>query len=355
MKAKSRKFIVIVSTMATLLGCPRALDLDRVDGHTSADGAASSDSDEKSEDPDAEKYDALWTGDGPPPEDLECSDAPPAIVPSAPCGAYEENLGGLCTSTSAGNLALRFATSAPCMAEVVCQEGPESPATFEEVGAWIALEHHLVLWDLPGGAPLLCDLFCHCPYGENVTVIKPAMEVLIREDLGVRITEVFANPAGPEPEQEYVEVTGASAGLVDLGGWRLGDVPPPECHDAHACALLLEGYGDVIPEGTVIGRDQTLLLVPASYDPTDPHDVAPQPGCTLVRLDDSLGERGLRNEDGEPVFLVSPDGAVATFYPNTIGTTSEGVSVERVHLRWPDADPAAWMKNPGQKSTPCVW
>jgi hypothetical protein len=236
----------------------------------------------------------------------------------------------------------------------VCQESPDSPATFEEVGEWIALEHHLVLWDLPGGAPLLCDLFCHCPYGENVTVLKPSLEMPIAEDLGVRITEVFANPAGPEPEQEFVEITSATASVVDLGGWRLGDAPPPECHDAHTCALMLEGYGDAIPGGTVISRDQT-LLVPSSYDPTDPHDVAVPPGCTLVRLDDSLGERGLRNDDGEPVFLVSPEGQVATFYPNTIGTTPEGVSVERVHLRYPDADPGTWMKNPGQKSTPCVW
>jgi hypothetical protein len=345
----------ILFVLFTAAGCPDNFDLDRIDGRTVEDGAAPSDSLEQPEDPDAETSDAVWSGDGPPPEDMACADTPPALVPSAPCGAYEDNLGDICASSSAGNLSLRFATSTPCMAEVVCQEGPDSPATFEEVGECISLEHHLVLWDLPGGATLLCDLFCHCPYGQNVTVLKPSLEVPIKKDLGVRITEVFANPAGPEPAQEYVEIASATASVVDLGGWRIGDAPPPECQDAHTCSLLLEGYGDAIPGGTVISRDQVLLLVPSTYDPTDPHDVMVPPGCTLVRLDDSLGERGLRNDDGEPVFLVSPEGDVATFYPNTIGTTPEGVSVERTHLRHPDGDPGTWMKNPGQKSTPCLW
>lgn len=104
------------------------------------------------------------------------------------------------------------------------------------------------------------------------------------------ITEVRADPAGPEPRQEFVEIENYGALPVSLAGMHLADA---------ASAI-----GDALP-GVAIPAGAHALIVPADFDPdatAGGADVATPPGALLVRVDASLGSGGLSNT-GEPLFL----------------------------------------------------
>jgi len=268
------------------------------------------------------------------------------------CGLYETEVESVCVASSAGNLSLRFSTDAACAAEVVCLQSITSTNTHQEHDGEITTDHHLVLWGLPDDVSMMCDLFCHCPYGQNIEILLGGMEVFVEADLGLRITEILIDPNGPEPDQEFVEVVNTTGSVLDISGWRLADAPAPECSSPTECAPVLDGYGDVIPDGTLIPPMEPVLLVSSKYNTGDPLDPSPPPSCEIIRLDTSLGDRGLRNSSGEVVFIIDGEGGVASFYPNVLGTMTEGVSIERVHLQYPDGNVLTWMENPSGTSTP---
>lgn len=106
----------------------------------------------------------------------------------------------------------------------------------------------------------------------------------------VSITEVRADPAGPEPRQEYVEIRNYGERAVSLEGMRLAD-------DA-------EADGDALP-ATSLPAGAFALIVPDAFDPAETAggaDAIPPAGTLLVRVDASLGSGGLSNA-GEPVLL----------------------------------------------------
>ena len=111
----------------------------------------------------------------------------------------------------------------------------------------------------------------------------------------IAITEVLANPAGPEPQQEYVELRNLGQADVTLGGLRLQD----------------SKGGDDLPAET-LGAGAYALVVTASYDPEEGSDPPPRAGTLLVRVDTRLGSDGLSNS-GEPVELVQGDAVVSSY------------------------------------------
>jgi hypothetical protein len=106
--------------------------------------------------------------------------------------------------------------------------------------------------------------------------------------------EILANPRGPEPQQEFVELVDLrSEGAVQAwSGLVLAD---------REAAVITGDEGDALPEFSTRPGER-VLVVAAGYDANEGSDVAPATGTTLVRVDGSLAAGGLKNA-GEPVSL----------------------------------------------------
>jgi hypothetical protein len=131
------------------------------------------------------------------------------------------------------------------------------------------------------------------------------------------ITEVLANPRGPEPAQEWVEVASLASEPQSLAGLRLGD-----------------GSGwSALPDVTVPPGGRA-LIVGSGYDPAAPGgDVPPAAGTPLARVASAgLAQGGLANR-GETLVLADAAGepvSVFTAYFDTSASSWQGRSVERV-------------------------
>jgi hypothetical protein len=123
--------------------------------------------------------------------------------------------------------------------------------------------------------------------------LSAAFDLIAERDLApVHLIESLANPRGPEPTQEYVELLNTSDARVSLAGYHLTD-------SEHR-------LGDVLPDSAFIPPNGRVLLVASGYDANDDRDPSPPPGALLVRLDSSLANAGLANT-GEPLYLLDPE------------------------------------------------
>jgi len=107
----------------------------------------------------------------------------------------------------------------------------------------------------------------------------------------VAIVEVRADPRGPEPAQEYVEVLNYGDVPISLDGFALSDRADSE--------------GDLLAGALAAG--ERALIVSSRFDPEDPADPPVPPGVRLIRVDAALGSGGLTNA-GEPLFLRDAEG-----------------------------------------------
>ena len=143
------------------------------------------------------------------------------------------------------------------------------------------------------------------------------------------ITEVLANPAGPEPQQEYVELRNLGDAAVALAGLRLADSKGSD--DLPAGTLPAGGYA---------------LVVTSAYDPDEGSDPPPRPGTLLLRVDSRIGADGLSN-GGEPVQLLQGD-VVVSSYGGAVSVSAgtwNGKSVHRLVQTACDG-PAVWNRTP---------
>jgi hypothetical protein len=144
------------------------------------------------------------------------------------------------------------------------------------------------------------------------------------------ITEIHANPAGPEPAQEFVELENLGALPLDVGGMTLED-----------------GRGsDVLPAVSVPGRAYA-LVVPTGFDPASVEDTPPAAGTILLRVDARLGGDGLSNA-GEAIRLRAADGALLSSYGSATPTATAAWSGRSIHRIPEDAcdQPATWTTQP---------
>jgi hypothetical protein len=126
----------------------------------------------------------------------------------------------------------------------------------------------------------------------------------------VVINEVMANPVGPEPQQEWVELYNDGSVDVLLAGWRLEDAGGGV--ELPSVALPVGRYGLVVGEG---------------YDPNSWVDAAPSSEAIVLRVP-SVGTAGLSNA-GEPIRLMGRDGSTASRVP-AIASKRQGWSIVRV-------------------------
>jgi hypothetical protein len=111
----------------------------------------------------------------------------------------------------------------------------------------------------------------------------------------LRITEILANPSGPEPDGEFVEVLAGPDG-AELDGVRLSDLSFAEI--THALAMGDDPPGDPLPAASLAAGE--LAIIVGNSWPEGSTGSA-----RVLVLASSLAGGGLKNA-GEPVTLWMP-------------------------------------------------
>lgn len=148
----------------------------------------------------------------------------------------------------------------------------------------------------------------------------------------VVVNEVLANPLGPEPTEEWVELVNAGTTPVDLDGWTLSDI----------------GGSTVLPS-YVMAPGEFALIVRDDFVSDDGLDVAPPPDTALLRVP-AIGSHGLSNS-GEPLTLADPAGQVRSRFP-AVPKPKAGLSVARRHPWSLDDDPHSFGLSGGKGASP---
>lgn len=132
----------------------------------------------------------------------------------------------------------------------------------------------------------------------------------------VILSEVFANPLGPEPDQEWVELYNDGLVAADLTGYVLSDL----------------GGSTTLPAVT-LSPGGYALVVNSTFLEDDEIDPSPAPETLLIYVE-HLGKGGLKN-DGEPLKLTDADGQVVSKFP-MLPKPKAGLSVSRIYPSVPD-------------------
>jgi hypothetical protein len=157
---------------------------------------------------------------------------------------------------------------------------------------------------LPAGAQVRLDL--QDAAGQAAAPWRHAAE---RASLApLVISEVLADPLGPDPDQEWVEIYNRDDRAVELEGWAIDDG-------------TVGADGGALPALRLQPHRYALVVGPRYRAGSGP-DPFPAADVPLARLRAPIGGRGLANR-GEPLFLRRPDGALASSYRGTVGTELE--------------------------------
>lgn len=213
--------------------------------------------------------------------ELVTATAPPEVVlfTDLTCAIDEQSLGPACALLDDSRLALRVAATGP--ARFFVTGGGRSDAAIAPRG-----DARLVLDGLPPGTAFTVTLrLSDLSLDERRHVFEASTTAPLAP---LSIVEVRANPLGPEPAQEYVEVLNSGAMPLDLAGFRLADRDDRE--------------GDIISSPVLVPAGGRILLVSDAFDPVHPADGAVPEGVPLARVGASLASGGLSNS-GEAVFL----------------------------------------------------
>lgn len=124
--------------------------------------------------------------------------------------------------------------------------------------------------------------------GVDVVTSEPRARVVV--------SEVMANPVGPEPAQEWVELYNDGLVPVALEGYRLSD-----------------GAAEYPLEAALLEPGAFALVVRHDFDADSVVDHPPAAATVLVRVA-QLGKNGLAN-GGEPITLSRPDGELVSRFP----------------------------------------
>jgi hypothetical protein len=313
----SARDIIIYGLAVVVGGC---LDLELLDDMEPLDAGTA----------EGDGTDATDTGgEGPPATDPD-DEAPPELVATA-CGTGERADGALCVSEGPVSAAVRFTTDEPAVVGLELPDGAQGGVLSTP---W-STAHHLAFGGLdPAGANPVTLSF------EDVNGNEDAVGVDLVPTGGpaIAITEVLADPNGPEPAQEFVEIANVGAAEVDLSGWMIDD--------------NADADGDLLPTGTCLGPGAAALLVADDFDHTDGADPAPAAGALVIALESSIGSSGLKNSEAESVELYDADGQLVSMYGGQAGSPKEGRSAARIRAELPDGDALAWELDPSGASSP---
>ena len=148
----------------------------------------------------------------------------------------------------------------------------------------------------------------------------------------VVINEVLANPVGPEPQQEWIELYNDGLATADLSTLYLEDIG---------------GRVQLPPSELKPGR--YALLVNDDYDANSEYDPKPAGHALILRVP-KLGKDGLKNS-GEPLKLVNEQGLILSRFP-TIPKPKSGQSVLRIYPQADDDTATSFVLGAEGQSTP---
>ncbi|HET6281484.1 MAG TPA: lamin tail domain-containing protein [Polyangia bacterium] len=238
-------------------------------------------------------------------------------------------------------LTIHFATSEPANGEVLIQVGDQQLVTPAGVGI-ATFDLAVGLRDLPPSVDATVRIRAVDRAGNRAETAPVPIRTPSATPPLV-ITEVLANPAGREPDQEFVEIKNTGTAAIELGGLRIED----------------SRGADVLPSATLLAGAYA-LIVASTWDGATTADTPARPSAVIVRVDTRLGADGLSNA-GEPVLLraaaiaaADPASApVISSYGGYVDTSAAGWSGKSVHrLSDPACDhPSSWNRSP-QPATP---
>jgi hypothetical protein len=212
-------------------------------------------------------------------------ETPPALLP-LPCFVDEIAREDLCVRVGEAELSVRARSSEPVRATLLAGD---------RVAASLAPRGEVVLRLPHAGTSVSAELALEDLAGRRTT---RALPVAPPRDLPrLVLTEVRADPLGPEPQQEYVELCNEGSAALDLSAFTLADG--------------FDRLGDPLP-ALRVPPGARVLVVADAFDPDEPSDSPPIPaGVPLARIGSALGEGGLSSA-GEPLVLrfAAADGTV---------------------------------------------
>lgn len=237
-------------------------------------------------------------------------------------------INGLTVTPSGPCVLVAFQTDEP--AEATVHVDGEGIARVVPAGAGASeFAAAIFLGDLAGGTMVTVSVAAVDRAGNEATSAAVPLAIPVGL-LPLAITEIHANPTGPEPAQEFVEVRNLGGQAVNVGGLAIADA---------------KGM-DTLPEVSV-EPGAYALIVPGGFDPASAKDTPPLPGTALVRVDSRIGSDGLSN-GGEAVRLLSVTGAVISSYGAAIDVSATAWAGQSVH-RVPETacdQPPSWTQRP---------
>ena len=221
------------------------------------------------------------------PHVLERDETPPPAGPPLSCAAGKIAFGRGCVRVEDDRLLLDT-PGVPLLWSITTAPSVGLQRTIVSEG------ESLYLWPLPPASAVslsvtTVDAAGAAQGGQVGLTTQSAMPHLV-------INEVMADPIGPEPEQEWVELYNDGLAPASLAGLRLADVG-----------------GETLLPSIVLPPGAFALVVNDSYDASGKYDPAPAPGCSLLRMV-KLGKDGLNNQ-GEPIDLLDAGGGVVSHFP----------------------------------------
>jgi hypothetical protein len=180
----------------------------------------------------------------------------------------------------------------------------------------------------------------------------PAGPSFVAELPRIELTEILANPHGPEPDAEFVELRAGPTG-ASLEGVHLADASLAEVRDAWSSGDTL---GDPLP-AIELAPDQLALVVGSNFGVEAGEDPQPPAATPVIVVDASLGAGGLKNA-GERVTLwaqTEHGPAAIASYGNWIETDASAHEGRSVVAGFDACDlPDRWRSHPFGSSTPGV-
>lgn len=166
----------------------------------------------------------------------------------------------------------------------------------------------------------------------------------------IAMTEVLANPSGPEPDAEFIELHAGPDG-ASLEGVYLADASLSEVRDAWSQG---DALGDALPAIELV-PDEIAIVVGTAYGEEPGDDPQPPASTRLIHVDASLGAGGLKNA-GERVTLwaqTEHGPAAIASYGNWIETDASAHAGRSVVASTDGCDlPDRWRSHPFGRSSP---
>lgn len=250
--------------------------------------------------------------------------APVGSIPTLACAADETPFGPGCARFSDDRAAVRT---------------PPVPLLWAIAGAGVdrvfaaGAGDPFAVGGLPPSTDVLLDV---AAVDERGTVLRMLTSAVTAAPMPhVVLNEILANPLGPEPNAEWVEIVNDGAAPVELGGY-----------------LLLDGGGPTALPPATLKPGAFALLVNQGYEEQGGWDPPAAPGTLLLRVP-HLGKNGLSNS-GEPLTLVDPTGAIVSRFPAT-PKPKAGLSVGRRSPSTLDEAKDGFARITPSPGSPNVW